>query len=117
MRIEAELFELLTKPPGIGGFVFFGIRFALLNVLSMDIKEEAIKKAWKRSEGKCECQGECGMHSGRCEKDLSYANRGRENGWGCWELVPTPSSLDQGQENVGDCLVLCWKCYCRVTLL
>lgn len=79
----------------------------------MKIPPEIIKKAWVKSDGRCQCRGECGSHPGPCQKELTFSSQGKENSWGCWEmLVPeTPENISMKKH---DYKVMCRRCYSRI---
>ena len=77
--------------------------------VKMAFSEETVKKAFSRAEGKCECRRERHNHDYvRCNKELVYENRGRENGRGCWESHHKNSL---GGDTLDNCEILCWDCH------
>ena len=76
----------------------------------MAFPDNVIEAAWKRSGGRCECRRKSHNHSyGRCNKTLSFNNRGR-TGWGCWEAHHINSN---GGDVLSNCEILCWDCHSR----
>ena len=63
----------------------------------MPFSSDVVSRAWTRSGGKCE----------KCDKQLSWENRGRE-GRGKWEAH---SRSRQHLDSVTDCRILCWDCH------
>ena len=78
----------------------------------MDFSDETILQAWKRADGKCECERTSHNHSGRCGKELVWENHGRE-GSGAWEAHHINS---EGGEELSNCEILCWEPCHRLTL-
>ncbi len=74
----------------------------------MAFSEETIKKAWQRADGKCECRRKSHNHLyGRCNKDLVWGNRGREDR-GSWEAHHIDAN---GGDILSNCEILCWNCH------
>jgi hypothetical protein len=73
-----------------------------------EFSEETIKKAWKRSGGKCECKRKTHGHEGRCNKELIYKNRGRDDD-DDWEAHH--KNGDETNNNEDHCLIFCWGCH------
>lgn len=65
----------------------------------MPFNEQTIQQAWNRSGGRCECTRILHSHSGRCNKQLSYENRGRE-GRGAWEAHHRTSVAAGGSDSL-----------------
>jgi hypothetical protein len=76
----------------------------------MAFSEDAVKQAWDRADGKCECERATHSHSGRCNNPLSWGNRGKE-GWGAWEARHISSPHD---DSLSSCRIYCWEC-CKAT--
>ena len=75
----------------------------------MAFSDDVVKKAWKRAGDKCECRRKSHVHPYvRCNKKLSWNNRGRE-GWG-WEVHHRSSGSGDGLSN---CEILCWDCHSK----
>lgn len=77
----------------------------------MAFPNKVIEAAWERARGGCECRRKIHNHrSMRCNKVLSFKNRGR-TGWGCWEAHHLNSSLP---DTLSNCEILCWECHCQI---
>ncbi|KPK42907.1 MAG: hypothetical protein AMJ78_00665 [Omnitrophica WOR_2 bacterium SM23_29] len=76
----------------------------------MAFSDYVVEQAWKRADGKCECRRIVHGHIGRCNKSLSWENRGRETGWGSWEAHHISIS---GGDGLSNCEILCWDCHKR----
>ena len=76
----------------------------------MAFSQDTVIQAWNRAGGYCECRRKSHDHYYvRCNKTLSWGNRGRE-GWGCWEAHHINS---QGSDSLSNCEILCWDCHSR----
>jgi len=76
----------------------------------MAFPESAVKEAWERADGKCECRRP--IHgSGGCGKKLIWENRGKEATIGSWEAYRIS---DSGGDAASNCEILCWTCYTTV---
>jgi len=64
----------------------------------MAFSEEIVKKAWDRAQGHCE----------RCKKQLTFENRGRGEGRGCWEAHHKSAN---GSDVLSNCEILCFDCH------
>ena len=74
----------------------------------MVFSDEVVKKAWKRSGGRCECRRKTHGHPYiRCPKNLVWKNRGRE-GRGAWEAHHISRT---GGDGLSNCQILCWECH------
>jgi hypothetical protein len=73
----------------------------------MAFSEDTVKQRWDSAGGKCECVRTTHGHGGRCNKTLSWGNRGRE-GWGAWEAHHIGSPTDDLYSN---CRIYCWECH------
>lgn len=74
----------------------------------MGFSDEVVEKAWKQAGGRCQCRRKRHKHPyGRCPKNLTLKNRGRE-GRGCWEAHHISSSRGDG---ISNCEILCWDCH------
>jgi len=74
----------------------------------MAFSNTVVEAAWKRAGGRCECRRTTHSHPYvRCNKQLVWANRGRE-GRGAWEAHHVNSS---GGDGLGNCEILCWECH------
>lgn len=76
----------------------------------MAFSDEVVREAWRRAGGKCECERISHKNHllRKCNKQLSLGNRGREEGWGCWEAHHKTST---GGDTLGNCEILCWDCH------
>ncbi|RKY39224.1 MAG: hypothetical protein DRP72_00355 [Candidatus Omnitrophota bacterium] len=75
----------------------------------MAFSDEVVRQAWIRAGGKCECKRTTHNHYyGRCNKDLVWENRGREEGRGAWEAHHISST---GGDTLSNCEILCWDCH------
>jgi len=77
----------------------------------MVFSEETVKAAWQRAGGRCECTRTTHGHIGRCNKLLSWENRGRESGRGAWETHHKTSVQSGGYDTFSNCEILCWDCH------
>jgi len=76
----------------------------------MAFPDSVVEQAWKRAGGRCECTRVTHAHgSTRCNKDLVWANRGRE-GRGAWEAHHRTAG---GGDTLSNCMILCWDCHLR----
>ena len=74
----------------------------------MAFSDSVVRDAWKRAGGRCECTRVRHAHiGGRCNKQLSWNNRGRD-GWGKWEAH---HRLAVGPDTLSNCEILCWDCH------
>ena len=77
----------------------------------MAFSDETILQAWKRAGGKCECRRASHNHPYiRCNKELVWENRGREEGRGAWEAHHINS---EGGDTLSNCEILCWDCHLK----
>jgi hypothetical protein len=75
--------------------------------MNVSFARETLMRAWLRSEAKCECKRMGHGHSGRCNKAMVWANRGRE-AWGAWEAESRDNRSDTSLSN---CEIICWSCH------
>ncbi len=68
---------------------------------------DTVKQRWDSADGKCECITTTHGHTGRCNKTLSWVNRGRDS-WGAWEAHHIGSPTDDSYSN---CRIYCWDCH------
>jgi 5-methylcytosine-specific restriction endonuclease McrA len=78
----------------------------------MSFPESVVKEAWKRAGGRCECKNTTHNHYRRCNKQLTWENRGRE-GRGAWEAHHTVSVDSGGSNTLSNCEILCWDCHTK----
>ena len=76
----------------------------------MAFSKTTVQEAWERAGGKCECTRTTHGHTGRCNKTLSWSNRGRD-GWGAWEAHHKHRQESGGGDNLANCEILCWDCH------
>lgn len=76
----------------------------------MPFSESILWKAWQQAFGRCECRRAEHGHTGRCNKLLSWKNRGRGN-WGKWEAY---HRISDGPDTASNCDILCWDCLTRI---
>jgi len=77
----------------------------------MAFSDEVVAQAWRRAGGKCECRRTTHGHLYmRCNKELVWENRGREEGRGAWEAHHISST---GGDTLSNCEILCWDCHQR----
>ena len=68
-----------------------------------------IESAWRRARDKCECKRSTHQHSyGRCNKQLVWANRGKEGSRGCWEAHHKTAGAP---DTLSNCEILCCDCH------
>lgn len=86
----------------------------------MAFLDDTVLQAWKRAEGKCECVIQSHRHEGaffkstnRCDKLLTWGNRGRESGQGAWEAHHKVSVESGGPDSLSNCEILCWDCHSK----
>ncbi|MEW5951086.1 MAG: HNH endonuclease signature motif containing protein [Elusimicrobiota bacterium] len=80
----------------------------------MGFPESIIKEAWQRANGRCECRRKEHNHLYiRCNKELVWENRGRENGRGAWEAHHRISVESGGDNTLSNCEILCWDCHSK----
>jgi hypothetical protein len=76
----------------------------------MAFSDSVVSQAWNRAGGHCECRRQTHKHPfTRCNKQLVFANRGRE-GYGAWEAHHVNSN---GGDTLSNCEILCWDCHKR----
>ena len=78
----------------------------------MPFPESVVKEAWKRAGGRCECKRTTHDHYGRCYKQLTWENRGRE-GRGAWDAHHIVSVSSGGTDTLSNCEILCWDCHTK----
>ena len=77
----------------------------------MAFSNEVIETAWERAGGKCECElKKCG-HTGRCNKELVFDNRGKDGYRGAWEAHHILSQKSGGSDTLSNCQILCLDCH------
>lgn len=76
----------------------------------MAFPESIVKKAWERAGGKCECRRKTCGHSGRCNKQLVWDNRG-EGPRGAWEAHHITAVASGGDDTLSNCEILCLECH------
>jgi hypothetical protein len=64
-----------------------------------EFSDETVENAWNEADGRCE----------KCDKELVWENRGRENGRGCWEAHHKDGNSENNKEK--NCRILCWECH------
>lgn len=75
----------------------------------MAFPTQVIEAAWSRAGGKCECRRNSHDHSYvRCNKQLSWNNRGKDGYRGCWEAHHVNSL---GTDSLSNCEILCCDCH------
>ena len=77
----------------------------------MAFSQFVVDAAWARSGGKCECNRLSHGHFGRCNKQLSYGNRGKEGAWGAWEAHHKTAASVGGTDTLSNCEILCLDCH------
>lgn len=75
----------------------------------MAFPDSVVQQAWQRAGGRCECTRITHGHGARCNKQLVWANRGRE-GRGAWEAHHRRKG---GPDTLSNCEILCWDCHKR----
>lgn len=86
---------------------------ALMEVTAVNFVEDAVRLAFLRCGGLCQCIEEDHDHGHfTCKAPLTWDERGerREDGWNT--LAIRPDELG-GSANPDNCLILCWSCYRR----
>lgn len=73
----------------------------------MSLPGLVVKQAWDRSQWKCECRRKTHGHSGRCNRPLLWASRGKESSYG-WETHHITAS---GPDTLSNCEILCQDCH------
>jgi len=80
-----------------------------------EFPEDVVLAAWNRAVGRCECRRRTHNHPYiRCNKELVWANRGRE-ARGAWEAHHITTQEKGGQPILSNCEILCWDCH-KITL-
>jgi len=75
----------------------------------MGFPSSVVEAAWKRSGGLCECRRERHTyHTGRCNKQLGWENRGKDGYRGCWEAHHINAG---GPDTLSNCEILCCQCH------
>ncbi len=78
---------------------------------SVEFSEETVLRAWNRAGGRCECRRRThGHHYVRCNKELSFSNRGRF-GRGKWEANHRTRVESGGTGAFSNCEIVCWDCH------
>ena len=73
----------------------------------MKFSRQMIDRAWKRSEGFCECDHGSHIHEGRCNRVLFKFLRGKmDSDWG-WEVHSKTGRYNR----LSDSEILCSRCY------
>lgn len=67
-----------------------------------------VQQAWQRAGGKCECKRTICGHTGRCNKQLVWENRGKEGARGAWEAHHITAG---GPDTLSNCEILCLDCH------
>lgn len=75
----------------------------------MVFPDSVVKQAFDRAGGRCECNRTGHDHTGRCNKQLVWENRGRE-GRGAWEAH---HRVADGPDTLSNCEILCWDCHMK----
>jgi 5-methylcytosine-specific restriction endonuclease McrA len=75
----------------------------------MSFSDSVIEQAWKRSEGRCECDRASHGHGLRCDHPIAYHARGMETDIG-WEAHHNLAVAEGGSDNLGNCQLLCQSC-------
>ncbi len=77
-------------------------------------EERAIKQAWMRSSGRCECRRASHPHQAdRCGAPLFWAHRSNRMLLGSWEALRRETGRWGAIEHFE---ILCWACYQSATL-
>ena len=116
--------HLIENPPP--GILIIGIPLAVVVIIFVALKlrtriresglappisQSVIEAAWRRASGHCECPRDTHDHGSiRCERQLAWADRGRE-GIGAWEATRVEAG---GGDTLSNCEILCWNS-CRAT--
>ena len=78
----------------------------------MAFSKGTIEAAWKRAGGKCECRRKTHSHLYvRCNKTLSFDNRGKDGAWGAWEAHHITAVASGGSDVLSNCEILCIECH------
>lgn len=77
----------------------------------MAFSNDTILAAWKRAGGKCECRRISHSHGARCNKTLSFGNRGKDGAWGAWEAHHITAVSSGGSDSLSNCEILCLDCH------
>lgn len=77
----------------------------------MAFPKSVVDAAWTRSGSKCECSRLTHVHSGRCNKPLSYDNRGKDGVRGAWEAHHKVAVKSDGSDILSNCEILCIDCH------
>jgi hypothetical protein len=67
----------------------------------------AVQQRWNMAGARCECTQTIHGHRGRCNKRVTWGNRGGL-GWGAWEAHHIGSPNDDSFSN---CRIYCWECH------
>ena len=79
----------------------------------MAFPQSVVDQAWKAAGGKCECRRTTHGHSGRCNKDLVEANRGKTGQRCCWEAHHKTAVKSGGDDTLSNCEILCCDCHAK----
>jgi hypothetical protein len=75
----------------------------------MLLHQSLIQEAWKKAEAKCQCSELSHNHYNiNCNKPLVWANRGKADLRGSWE-IHCNTAYGPGKEF--NCVILCYECY------
>lgn len=77
----------------------------------MSFSDEVVKAAWKRAGGKCECERKTCGHGSRCDKPLSWNQRGNDNSAYGWETHHKVAQAKGGLDTLSNCQILCMECH------
>jgi len=111
--------HLLENPPPM--IAIFGVPVVVIVIIIVALKlrtklrergmvtplpQSVVEAAWRRAGSHCECPRDTHDHgSTRCNKQLAWADRGREGiaGWEASRVEP------DGDDTLSNCAILCWK--------
>jgi hypothetical protein len=73
----------------------------------MAFSDRVVLEAWKRANGRCECERTTHAHLGRCFRQLSWNSRGKDTNDG-WEAHHVTAG---GPDTLSNCEILCQDCH------
>lgn len=77
----------------------------------MAFPKSVVEDAWRRAKGLCECERRSCGHTGRCNKQLTWSNRGQEGCRGAWEAHHIVAVSSGGTDALSNCQILCLDCH------
>lgn len=77
----------------------------------MSFSKSVVEEAWKRSQGRCECERKSCGHSERCPQILKWEQRGNDDSPYGWEAHHITAQAKGGEDILSNCQILCIDCH------